>query len=102
MLLHQLGEHFVFPAQFVFKLLDALFLNTLLTAGIANKRGCSVLEKLFLPAVENRWLELILVAKVGYGNMINQMALEDEYLLFRGVIVTFLSHGLPSVRDGLS
>jgi hypothetical protein len=59
-------------------------------------------RKLFLPAVENRWLELILVAKVGYGNMINQMALEDEYLLFRGVIVTLLSHGLPSVHDGLS
>jgi hypothetical protein len=36
------------------------------------------------------------------GNMINQMALEDEYHLFRSVIVTFLSHGLPSVRDGLS
>jgi hypothetical protein len=34
--------------------------------------------------------------------MINQVTLEDGYFFLGDVIVTFLSHGLPSVYDGLS
>jgi len=34
--------------------------------------------------------------------MINQVTLEDSYLLLGAVIVAFLFHGLPSVYDGLS
>ena len=34
--------------------------------------------------------------------MVDQVAFEDGNLLFWGVIVTFLSYGLPFVRDGVS
>jgi hypothetical protein len=30
------------------------------------------------------------------------VALEDDYLLFRAVVVTLLSHGLSSVHNSLS
>jgi hypothetical protein len=50
-------------------------------------------EKVLQPAVENCRLKLVLITQVGYGTMIDQVAIEDGNLLFRGVIVTFFSHG---------
>jgi len=63
--LHQFGEHFVFPAQFCFKLLNALYFYALLTAGITNEGDGTVFKELLLPVIENRWLKLVLVTQIG-------------------------------------
>jgi hypothetical protein len=44
---------------------------------LAFKRGCSVLEKLFLPLVKHCRLDLLLVAQIGGGYAFNQMLAND-------------------------
>ena len=62
MLFHQFREHFVLVAQFGFKLLDAFLLRLGLTGRLFVESRRSVLEELLLPAVENGWLQIVLVA----------------------------------------
>jgi hypothetical protein len=39
--------------------------------------SCAVFKELLLPVIENCRLKLVLVTQIGYGNMINQVTLED-------------------------
>ena len=102
MLLQQLGKHLVFPMQFLFKLMDSLFFYFLGVFVLSGKGSCSFFEELLLPTVQYIRLQLVFVAKIRYRFSANQVALEDDYFLFRAVVVTLLSHGLSSVHDGLS
>jgi hypothetical protein len=69
---------------------------------ILGESRCAVFKELWLPQVENLGLMLVLVTQVGYRYLLNQVTLEDQYLFLGGVVVTFLSHGLSSVCNGLS
>ena len=69
---------------------------------LKGKGSSSLFEKLLLPTIEGVRLQLVFIAKIRYRFTANQVALEDDYLLFRAVVVTLLSHGLPSVHNGLS
>lgn len=88
--------------QLGFELLDTSFFDTFLRAIFTDKCCCSVLEKLLLPDVEYLRLKLILVTQVRHRYMLDQVTSQNGDLLFRGVIVTLLSHGPSSVYDGLS
>ena len=92
----------MFPAQFVFKVVDALFFSALYLIILSDKCRGAIFKKLLLPAIEDLRLKMVFVTEIGYRYPVNQMPLEYEYLFFWGVIVSFLAHGLPSVHDGLS
>ena len=65
-------------AKFILELLDTL---CVLTCGItASVKGCCcVLKKLFLPGIQDRWLQVVLVAQVRDRNPFSQVTLEDRY-----------------------
>jgi ArsR family transcriptional regulator, arsenate/arsenite/antimonite-responsive transcriptional repressor len=54
MLSHRLGQHLVFGLDLLFQELDALLFGGMVLAPLGLKGGGSVLEKLFLPTVEDR------------------------------------------------
>src|SRR5665647_1358508 len=85
--------------QFLFKLMDSLFFYFLGVFVLSGKGSCSFFKKLLLPTIECIRLQLVFIAKIRYRFPTNQVALEDDHLLFRAVIVTLLSHGLASVHD---
>jgi len=64
---------------------DLLLLRLLLSLrsalGLERRRG--VLEELALPAVEVRGLDIVLVAKIGNRNFIDQVTFEDFGLVLR-------------------
>ena len=45
-----------------------------------SKSGCSVLEKLSLPLVKHRRVDLVLVAQIGHGFAFDQMLAKDGAL----------------------
>ncbi len=70
------------------------FLLDLFPAGVGFLEGGGpVLEKLLLPPVEDRRLQVVFVTQIGDRNPVNQVALENENLLLSRVIFSFLSHG---------
>jgi len=93
MLLHQFGENFVLGLQLGFELLDAFLFRLLATAVGFFEGGCSVLEKLFLPPVENRWLQVVFVAQVRDRFPVNQVPFENVNLLLACVVFPFFAHG---------
>ena len=66
MLLQQLGKHLVFPAQFIFKLVDALFFYLLGVFVFKGKGSGSLFKKLLVPTVKYIRLQVIFVAKIRY------------------------------------
>jgi hypothetical protein len=60
---------------------------------LALERGGGVLEEELLPGVEDGGLELILVAAIGDGHSIDEVASEDGDLLGGRVVLARLSHG---------
>jgi hypothetical protein len=78
MLFHQLGKNFVLGLQFGLKLADAFLLGFFLTAMVLFENGCPVLEKLFLPPIKKRRLQVVLVAQIRDRNLVNQVAFENE------------------------
>src|SRR5262249_4513271 len=67
-------------------------------AVLALEGGAAVLEELPLPGVEGSGLELVLVAQVGDGDLLDQVTAEDRDLLGGGEVFAALAHGvfLPS------
>ena len=57
---------------------------------LAFKSGCSVLEKLSLPLVKHRRVDLVLVAQIGNGFAFDQMLTQDRNLLFRAKIASVI------------
>jgi len=70
---------------------------------LALSEGCNtVFKELLLPVVEDRRLQLILVAQILDWDPFYQVTLEDSNFLLGCVVVTLLSHGPSSVRDSVS
>src|SRR6516225_3366182 len=83
MLFQQLGEDFVLALEFLLQSVNFL-LQTIRNAGaglLAFKSGCSVLKKLSLPLVKQRWVDVVLVAQIGNAFAFNQMLPENGDLL---------------------
>src|SRR6516225_9375511 len=83
MLFQQLGEDFVLALEFLLQSVNFL-LQTIRNAGaglLVFKSGCSVLKKLSLPLVKQRWVDVVLVAQIGNAFAFNQMLPENGDLL---------------------
>ena len=67
---------------------------------LAFQRGGTVLEEQFLPQAEQSGLQLVLVAEVGDGDSVDQVASEDGDLLDRCIDLAGFRMGklLPSCR----
>ena len=98
MLLHELGNDLILALNLVSQSGNGPLLVFLGRRPNLLKGGSSVLEELLLPVVEHRGLDVVLVAKIGHRNSLEQMAAQDGNLLNRGVMLAWLSHGEPPVR----
>ena len=92
MLRHQLGQDLVLSLDFLLQILDTLLLGLLIGAGFSLKGRRPVLEELFLPAVEVRWLEAQLIAELGDRILAQQMAPQNGDLLLGCVVLPCLFH----------
>ena len=92
MLLHQLGDDLVLAAELVAEGVDGPLVLALGGLALALEGGGAVLEELPLPGVEDGGLELMLVAEIGDGHLVDEVASEDGDLLGRGVILAGLAH----------
>lgn len=64
MLRHQLGQDLIFALDLLLQVLDSHLLGLVIDPAFSLKGGGPVLEKLFLPAVEHRWLQPQLVTEL--------------------------------------
>jgi hypothetical protein len=80
MLLHQLREDLVLASELVAQGLDHPLFLTHGGVALALEEG-AVLEDGPLPGVEDGWLELVMVAEVGDGDLVDEVAPEDGDLL---------------------
>lgn len=95
MLLHQLPEDLVLALELRLEDQDLLLeagLGGALSSPRALERSVALLEELLLPAVEGAGLELVLVAELRDGNLVDEVAAKDHDLLLGGAVVAFLSH----------
>ena len=93
MLGHQLGEHFVLGLDLLLQPLDAILLWRPL-AGLVLEGGGAVFKSLLSPAIENRQLNLELVAELRDRLLVHQMPSQNGDLLRQEVI--------ELLRDGMS
>jgi hypothetical protein len=82
-LLHQLGDDLILAAELLPSGGDGPLVLGLGGAVFSLERGGAVLEELPLPGVEGGKLELVLVAEVGDGGLLDQVTAEDSNLLRR-------------------
>jgi hypothetical protein len=97
-LFQELGHDLVLALQFILKSSDSSFLVLLRRRASLLKRCGPVLEELFLPVVEHRWLDAVLVAKIRDRNTLNEMTPKDGDFLDGRVMLAWLAHGRPPVR----
>jgi hypothetical protein len=94
-LLHEFGEDFVLSLELVLQTGDEVVLGLLAglggTVGVEGAMG--VFEELLLPAVEEGGGKSKLIAEVGDGGLLKEMAFEDGDLLLGRVVTTTLPHG---------
>jgi hypothetical protein len=64
MLRHQFGQHFILRLDLLFQIRDSFLLGLMVGAASLLESGGSVLEELFLPAVEQRRLEFKFLAQI--------------------------------------
>src|SRR5215212_9493988 len=91
MLLHQLREHLVLARELGFERGDLLLERRRVWARRGGEGSRAVLEKLLLPAGELRGLETVLVARLGGGRMVDEMASKDGDLLIRCIAASLFS-----------
>src|SRR5436190_16336807 len=98
-LLQQLRHHFVFLPQLLLQLLNPqLLLVLMLLASIRRlERGCAVLEEFFHPPMKHRRLQILLVADVRNGLLLDQMFSQNRNFFLRRVIVSFFLQGTSVV-----
>ena len=97
---HELGQDFVFAHELGFELLDLVLLRSVdglgLTAVLESQVG--VLEELALPLLEEGRIDLELVAQVGDGGALEEVALDDGDLLVVVEMTSRLVHKNTSVQ----
>ena len=99
MLGHQFGQDLILGLHLLLQELDPFLLLLDLTGGafLRLEGGRSVLEELFLPAVEHRRLQALFLTESGNRHLIQQMSSQNGYLLFRTVVLSFFLHAFLSV-----
>ncbi len=61
-------------------------------AALALEGGSTVLEELFLPAVEYRWLQPQFLTQIGNRHFVQQVPSQDGNLLFSSLVLSLFSH----------
>ena len=92
MLRHQLGQDLVLGLDLLLQVGDPLLVGGVVGWPLLLEGGRPVLEELFLPAVENRGLQAVLIAELRDWFLLQQMPPEDRNLLFRRVVLPLLFH----------
>jgi len=94
--LHELGHDLVLANELGFELLDLLVLDAIdgLVLAAVLEGDMAVFEELLLPAVELADLQAELIAEVGNGDLVDEMAFEDGDLFGAGKVTTRLLVGL--------
>jgi hypothetical protein len=98
MFLHEFGDHFVLALELGLQGGDPLVLGVGAAAVGTLEDGGAVLEELLLPGVEEGGLEVVLVADVGDGHPVDEVASEEGDLLGGGVVLAGLAHGRISCK----
>lgn len=80
MLFHKFGEDGILALEPGFERLDLLVL------GVLGEGGMAVLEELLEPGVERVGVEIVLIAQVGDGNLVDEVPRQDEDLLGAGEV----------------
>jgi hypothetical protein len=93
MFLHQFGDDLVLALELVARRGDGPLEVALGRGVLAFEGGRSVLEELLLPGVEQRGRELMLVAEIRDGDVVDQVAPQDGDLLDRRIVLPRLSQG---------
>src|SRR5271154_1742233 len=93
MFLHQLRNNFIFALELFAQCRNGAEVLALSSGVLALKGGGTVLEELLLPGVEQCGRELMLVAEVRDGDVVDQMAPKDGHLLDRRIVLPGLPHG---------
>lgn len=83
--------------EFGFELLDFLILGIFDGLGFSAivEGGVPVVEELFEPGVDLVWVEPEFIAKVGDGDLFEEMPLEDGDLFGAGEVTTLPVHEKP-------
>src|ERR1700689_1783863 len=101
MLLHEFGEDLVLALELVPEGGDGAVLGVLAVlaafAGVVEGSG-AVLEELFLPEVEEGDGEVVLLADVGDGLLLQEVEAEQGDLLFGGKVPALSRHECSSAR----
>jgi len=82
-LFHEFGEYGVLPLELGFELFNLLVLGVLGGFGLAVgvEGEVAILEELLEPGVELGGIEVVLIAQVGNGNLVDEVLLENGNLL---------------------
>ena len=102
MLLHQLREHLVLVEELGLELFHPFAFGLEFFARLLLECRGAVLKELLLPAVEDRGLKVVLVAKIRDGHVVEKMSLQYRNLLRWGVVLSLLVHGNSSVWSTLT
>ena len=71
MLGHQFGQHFVFGLDLLLQILDPFLFGLLAAAATLLLEGRrAILKELFLPSVEDRWLQAQFFAQVRHRHVL--------------------------------
>jgi hypothetical protein len=87
---HQFGQNLIFGLDLLLQILDAFLLGLVVGSALVLKDGWPVLEELFLPAVQNGWLEPQLVTQLRDRLLVQQMPPQDGDLFLCGVVLSWL------------
>src|SRR5579883_2212307 len=93
MFLHQLADDLVLALELVAPGGDGPLEVAVGCRVLPLEGGGAVLEELLLPEVEQRGRELMLVAEVRDGDVVDQVAPQDGDLLDGRIVLSRLSHG---------
>jgi hypothetical protein len=100
-LLHEFGEDFVLALEFVLEggnlTVFGVEFGLAAFAGIV-KGGGAVLEELLLPEVEEVNGEVVFLADVGNGLLLQEMESKESDLLVRGKVTALTRHECSSAR----
>jgi hypothetical protein len=66
-------QHLVLGLNLFFQEFDSLLFSLVVRPTFALKSGSAVLEELFLPTVEHRWLQPTFLAQIGNRHFIQQV-----------------------------
>ena len=97
MLRHQFGQYLVFGLDLFLQLGDPFLLGGMVEPRFRLKGSLPILEKLHLPAVQDRGLEAVLVTQLRDRHLLQQMPPQDGDLLFRRVVLPLLPSCVRSI-----